>query len=114
MLVRKVKSLGTAVLGVAFASALGAGCEQRVLLPSQEAAEADVKRLLGNPTRIEKRPDDDVAGYVASLPSCAGDAAKRVATLWIYERSLHKEVAIALDAEGKVVCAGHGGITFVQ
>jgi hypothetical protein len=108
------RTFRTAVLTIAIAVAMSAACEQPVVLPSRGAAEADVRRLLGDPSRIEKRPDDDPEGYASTLPSCSRDAVKNVEAAWIYERRPYKDVVVVFDKAGKVLCAGHGGMTFVQ
>jgi hypothetical protein len=90
------------------------GCEQDIELPRPGTPEVDVRRLLGEPTRTEAESRERIEFYVTRLNECAGIEKGRVRAVLLYEREWRKEVLIAVDAEKRVLCAGHGGVTFIQ
>src|SRR5437762_3443973 len=70
-------------------------CEQSVVLPRLGSDASEASRLLGAPSRIEKRPAELVEVYARKLLGCSGETLKSVVTVWTYERRFHRDVVIA-------------------
>ena len=99
------------VRGLAVVVLVCSACHQSIDLPRAGASTADVRRQLGDASQV-------VQGALAAHESARLHACRPVSgsvvTAWIYERPLHKDVVIVFGTDGRVVCAAHAGVTFVQ
>jgi hypothetical protein len=91
-----------------------ASCEQAVSLPQSGTPGEEVIRRLGRPNWVQTEPKHFVEDAVRTLDGCTTEHAKNAVSVWFYVKEFYKAVVIAMDDAERVVCAGHGGVTFTK
>jgi hypothetical protein len=104
--------IGLVCLGAIF-SVTGVACEQRVALPVKGMTQEEVRTKLGSPAS-ELKDQASIKVDLGMVSRCSSGRASDVSALWLYERNLRKSVVVAFDRAGRVLCAGHGGVTFIH
>ena len=97
----------------AIESIFGVACEQRVDLPVKGMTQKEVMTKIGPPAS-ELTDRGAVEVNLKMVSQCSSDHVSDVSALWLYERNLKKSVVVAFDRERRVLCAGHGGVTFIS
>ena len=99
---------------MALCVALALACRQNVDLPKPGTPEADVRRMLGEPSERVDQSRELIEQYVRGLNDCPSERVSRIARVWVYEKDSHQAVVVGIDINGTVLCAGHRGVTFVR
>jgi hypothetical protein len=99
---------------LSFCVCVAVACKQNMDLPKPGTADAEVRRGLGEPSRTVAQSRELIEQYVKGLDGCSDERVARTAKVWVYEKDSHQAVVVGIDQSGKVLCAGHRGITFVH
>ena len=73
----------------------------------------DVTRTFGKSTWLEA-PSVGAASYVRMIKACSAVDPMTVKSVWVYRRTFKRDVLVLFDANRRVLCGGHGGVSFVQ
>lgn len=91
-----------------------AGCRQSVDLPRRGETARQVEEKLGKPTSTVRSVNAGIRQSLAAIDGCREATVSNGTEVWFYAKRFRSDVVVVFDSGTRVVCAGHGGITFVS